>query len=172
MLDNRATGKTGSRTATEVFTVLVGIVLLLSLSLFGCSQAQNGAGAGAGNGGQSGEQGSAQSAQGTAAGKADYVTISAEEAKKIMDANSEAIILDVRTQQEFDQGHIPGAICIPVETIGSEPPSELADKDATILVYCRSGNRSKQAAEKLVALGYTDIREFGGINSWPYETTK
>lgn len=173
MLDNRAADRTGSRTATQVFTVLVGIILLLSLSLFGCSQAQNGAGAGSGvgsdNGGQAADQGNAQ---GTAAGKADYVIISAEEAKKIMDANSEAIILDVRTQQEFDQGHIPGAICIPVETIGSEPPSELADKDATILVYCRSGNRSKQAAEKLVALGYTDIREFGGINSWPYETTK
>ena len=80
------------------------------------------------------------------------------------------IILDVRTAQEYSEKHIPGAINIANESIGTEDISELPDKDQLILVYCRSGNRSKQASEKLVKLGYTNIIEIGGINSWPGET--
>jgi len=80
------------------------------------------------------------------------------------------IILDVRTVEEFSDGHIPGAICIPNETIGTEEIPELPDKDQLIMVYCRSGNRSKQASEKLAALGYRNIVEFGGINDWPGRT--
>ena len=81
-----------------------------------------------------------------------------------------AVLLDVRTPEEFADKHIPGAINIPSETISTEEIPELPDKDQLILVYCRSGNRSKQASEKLVALGYTNIVEFGGINDWPGET--
>ena len=81
-----------------------------------------------------------------------------------------AVLLDVRTPQEFADKRIPGAINIPNETIGTEEIPELPDQDQLILVYCRSGNRSKQASEKLVALGYTNIVEFGGINDWPGET--
>lgn len=96
-----------------------------------------------------------------------YHKISAEEAKEMMDTQ-EVIIVDVRTQAEYNEGHIENAILIPNETI-SEAPAELADKDAVILVYCRSGSRSKQASDKLVALGYTNIYDFGGIIDWPYE---
>ena len=81
-----------------------------------------------------------------------------------------AVLLDVRTPEEFADKHIPGAINIPNETIGTDEIPELPDKDQLILVYCRSGNRSKQASEKLAALGYTNIVEFGGINDWPGET--
>ena len=88
----------------------------------------------------------------------------------MMEEESGYIILDVRTPEEFADKHIPGAINIPNETIGKEEVPELPDKDQLILVYCRSGNRSKQAAEKLVALGYNKIVEFGGINDWPGET--
>jgi len=98
-----------------------------------------------------------------------YVNITAEEAKQIMDAEEGYIILDVRTQEEYDQGHIPGAILIPNTEIETRAEAELTDKDQLILVYCRSGNRSKQASEKLVVLGYTNIVEFGGINDWPGE---
>lgn len=99
-----------------------------------------------------------------------FTTISAEEAKKIMDSGDAYILVDVRTQEEFDEKHIDGALLIPNETIGTEPVELLPDKDAKILVYCRSGNRSRQASEKLVALGYTQIIDFGGIVDWPYET--
>lgn len=88
-----------------------------------------------------------------------------------MDEESGYIILDVRRQDEFDSGHIPGAVLLPNESISAtESIPSLPDKDQKILIYCRSGNRSKQAAEKLVGLGYTNIYEFGGINDWPYET--
>ena len=99
-----------------------------------------------------------------------YVNITAEEAKQIMDSEEGYIILDVRTQEEYDQGHIPGAIVIPHEEIGEKAEEVLTDKDQLILVYCRSGRRSKLAAEALVELGYTNIKEFGGIIDWPYET--
>jgi len=99
-----------------------------------------------------------------------YRQIKMDEAMKIMEEESGYIILDVRTPEEFKAMHIPNAINVPNETIGKDEISQLHDKDQLILVYCRSGNRSKQASEKLVALGYTNIVEFGGINDWPGET--
>ena len=99
-----------------------------------------------------------------------YRQITAEEAAAMMEEESGYIILDVRTSQEYSEKHIAGAINVPNETIGSEEIPELPDKDQLVLVYCRSGNRSKQAAEKLVKLGYTNIVEFGGINDWTGET--
>ena len=99
-----------------------------------------------------------------------YVSITAEEAKRIMDSEEGYIILDVRTQEEYDEGHIPGAIVISHEEIEEKAEDVLTDKDQLILVYCRSGRRSKIAAEALVELGYTNIKEFGGIIDWPYET--
>ena len=98
-----------------------------------------------------------------------YVNITAEEAKQIMDSEEGYIILDVRTQEEYDQGHIPGAIVISHEEITEKAEEVLTDKDQLILVYCRSGRRSKIAAEALAELGYTNIKEFGGIIDWPYE---
>ena len=98
-----------------------------------------------------------------------YRQIDMDEAIAMMEAESDYIILDVRTPEEFSEKHIPGAINVANETIGSEEIPELPDKDQLILVYCRSCNRSKQASEKLVALGYTNIIEFGGINDWPGE---
>ena len=98
-----------------------------------------------------------------------YRQINMDEAIAMMEAENDYIILDVRTPEEFSEKHIPGAINIANETIGSEEIPEVPDKDQLILVYCRSGNRSKQASEKLVALGYTNIVEFGGINDWPGE---
>ena len=99
-----------------------------------------------------------------------YRQINMDEAITMMEEESSYIILDVRTPEEFAKKHIPGALNIPNETIGTEEIPELPDKDQLILVYCRSGNRSKQASEKLVALGYTNIVEFGGINDWPGDT--
>ena len=99
-----------------------------------------------------------------------YRQVNAEEADSMMEEESGYIILDVRTAQEYSEKHIPGAINIPNETIGTEDIPELPDKEQLILVYCRSGNRSKQASEKLVKLGYTNIVEFGGINDWAGET--
>ena len=99
-----------------------------------------------------------------------YVNITAEEAKQIMDTEEGYVILDVRTKEEYDQGHIPGAIVISHEEIAEKAEEVLTDKDQLILVYCRSGRRSKLAAEALVELGYTNIKEFGGIIDWPYET--
>lgn len=102
--------------------------------------------------------------------EAKCMNITAEEAKKIMDTESDYIILDVRTEEEFAQGHIPGAMLIPDYAIREKAETALPDKDALILVYCRSGRRSKNAAQILAELGYSNIREFGGIVSWPYET--
>lgn len=98
-----------------------------------------------------------------------YRQVTTEEAVNIMQTEENYVILDVRTEQEFASGHIPGAALLPNETIGTEDIPLLPDKDQLILVYCRSGNRSKQAAEKLAQLGYTNIVEFGGINSWTGE---
>ena len=99
-----------------------------------------------------------------------YRQITMDEAIIMMEEESNYIILDVRTPEEFSEKHIPGAINIPNETIGTEEVPELPDKDQLILIYCRSGNRSKQASEKLVRLGYMNIVEFGGINDWPGDT--
>ena len=98
-----------------------------------------------------------------------YVNITAEEAKQIMDSEEGYIILDVRTQAEYAQGCIPGAVLLPLDDIEDKAHVVLPDKDQLILVYCRSGRRSKIAAEALVELGYTNIKEFGGIIDWPYE---
>lgn len=98
-----------------------------------------------------------------------YMNITPETAKQIMDTSKDYVILDVRTQEEFDQAHIPGAILIPNDHISAEAERVLMDKNQLILVYCRSGRRSKLAAEELVKLGYTNIKEFGGIIDWPYE---
>ena len=101
--------------------------------------------------------------------KTSYRQITADEAAQMMQEETGFVLLDVRTQEEYASGHIPGAICIPNETIGSEEIPELPDKDQLILVYCRSGNRSKQASQKLAEQDYTNVVEFGGINGWTGE---
>ena len=98
------------------------------------------------------------------------MNITAQQAKEIMDSQEGYIILDVRTQDEYDETHIPGAVLIPHDEITKKAEDLLANKDQLILVYCRSGRRSRLAAEALVELGYTNIKEFGGIIDWPYET--
>ena len=105
-------------------------------------------------------------------GSATYEQISGAEAKALMDSESGYIIIDARTQEEYDQGHILGAILIPEYEIADRAEKELPDKDQLILVYCRSGRRSKIAAEELVKLGYTNVKEFGGIIDWKYEIVK
>ena len=105
-------------------------------------------------------------------GSATYDQISGAEAKALMDSESGYIIIDARTQEEYDQGHIPGAILIPEYEIADRAEKELPDKNQLILVYCRSGRRSKIAAEELVKLGYTNVKEFGGIIDWEYEIVK
>ncbi len=102
--------------------------------------------------------------------KATYRKISAQKAKEMIDSGQDLIILDVRTPGEFAGAHVKDAINIANETIGSDRPSSLPDLDATILVYCRSGVRSAQASKKLLALGYTEVYDFGGIINWPYDT--
>ena len=99
-----------------------------------------------------------------------YEHISQEDAKNLMDHEEKCIVVDVRTEEEYAESHIKGAICIPNETIDESVTEVLTDKEQLILVYCRSGNRSVQASEKLAELGYTNIKEFGGINTWEYET--
>ena len=105
-------------------------------------------------------------------GSASYDQISGAEAKALMDSESGYIIIDARTQSEYDEGHIPGAILIPEYEIADRAEKELHDKNQLILVYCRSGRRSKIAAEELVKLGYTNVKEFGGIIDWEYEIVK
>ena len=106
-----------------------------------------------------------------APGKAAYHKISAEEAYEMM-ASQEVVVVDVRTREEYDGGHIENAVLVPNESIGSEMPEALPDKEATLLVYCRSGRRSKDAAQKLLALGYQSVYDFGGVIDWPYELVK
>ena len=101
-----------------------------------------------------------------------YEQITPEQAKTIMDTETNYIIIDARTEEEFAEGHIENAILIPEYEIAERAEKELPDKDALILVYCRSGRRSKIASEELVKLGYTNVKEFGGIIDWPYETVK
>ena len=127
------------------------IMLLISLSLFGLAACQGGSGNTKSLG---------------------YEQIDAQKAKEIMDSGAEYILIDSRTDEEFASGHIEGAILIPEYEIASRAPQEIPDKDALILVYCRSGRRSKIASEELVKLGYTNVKEFGGIIDWPYETVK
>ena len=124
------------------------IMLIISLSLFGLTACQYG-----GN-------------------NAIYEQITPQQAKEIMDTEQDYIIIDARTEEEFAEGHIQNAILIPEYEIKDRAEKELPDKDALILVYCRSGRRSKIASEELVNLGYTNVKEFGGIIDWPYEIVK
>ena len=102
-----------------------------------------------------------------------WITLTAREAKERLDEDAGIILLDVRTQEEYDGGHIPGAVCLPVETFGDgDLTTLLPDKNAEIFVYCRSGRRSAQAAKLLTDLGYTAVTDFGGILDWPYGTTR
>lgn len=98
-----------------------------------------------------------------------YQQITQEKAMEMMNTDPELVIVDVRREDEYAAGHIPGAILLPNESIGTEMPKELPDLDQVILVYCRSGNRSKQASQKLADMGYTNVYEFGGINTWSGE---
>jgi len=103
--------------------------------------------------------------------KAAYHKLSAEEAYEMM-SSQEVVVVDVRTREEYDGGHIENAVLVPNESIGSEMPEALPDKEATLLVYSRSGRRSKDAAQKLLALGYQSVYDFGGVIDWPYELVK
>ena len=113
--------------------------------------------------------GEASSSEGS---KGTFRQVTPDEGRKMMEESSGYIIVDVRTQKDYTAGHIQNAICIPNESIDKTPPAELADKNQEIFVYCRSGRRSKEAAQKLANMGYTNIVEFGGIISWNGEVTK
>ncbi len=128
------------------------LILLLGLLLTGCGNAGN----------DSADVTSENSS-------ATYTQISQEEAKEMMGKDDDHIVVDVRRTDEYAAGHIPGAILIPNEEIGTEQPAELPDLDQIILIYCRSGNRSKQASQKLADMGYTNVYEFGGIIDWTGE---
>ena len=99
----------------------------------------------------------------------DYMNISQKKAKEMMENLEEFVLLDARSEEEFFEGHIPGAIVIPHEEVLERAEAEIPEKDIPVFVYCRSGNRSKVAAEALASLGYSEVYEFGGINTWPYE---
>ena len=124
------------------------IMFLISMSLFGLTACQGGE------------------------NNATYEQITAEQAKTIMDTEKDYVIIDARTEEEFAEGHIENAILIPEYEIKDRAQKELSDKEQLILVYCRSGRRSKIASEELVKLGYTNVKEFGGIIDWPYKTVK
>lgn len=104
--------------------------------------------------------------------ESNYTQLTQDEAIAMMKESSDYLIVDVRTQEEYDEGHIPEAVCIPNETIGSEPPEELADFEQALFIYCRSGRRSKEAAQKLADMGYAQVYEMGGINTWPGKIEK
>ena len=122
-----------------------------------------------GNGTSSSESTQSEVRTTTASAAANYQQITQEKAKEMMQAEDGHIIVDVRRQDEYDSGHIPDAILIPNESIGTEQPKELPDLDQVILIYCRSGRRSKEASQKLADMGYTNIYEFGGIIDWTGE---
>ncbi|MBO5868692.1 MAG: rhodanese-like domain-containing protein [Oscillospiraceae bacterium] len=106
---------------------------------------------------------------GTVAVNGTYKQITQEEAKNLLDTAENFVLLDVRTREEYEDAHIPGAILIPVDEVEERAARELPDKNQLILVYCRSGNRSKTASQVLANMGYTNVQEFGGINDWPYD---
>lgn len=148
---------------------LASIVSLAGLTgCFGAAAGSNGNGNGNGNDNGNGN-GNESNATNDSSDSGSYQQVDAETAKELMDTEDDYVILDVRTQAEYDEGHIPGAILIPHDTVATAAEDALPDKGQLILVYCRSGNRSKQASQALVDLGYTNVVEFGGINSWPYE---
>ena len=134
---------------------LLAVVAVLCMLLTAC-----------GNGTSSAEGTQSEVRTTTASAAANYQQITQEEAEEMMRADDGHIIVDVRRQDEYDSGHIPGAILIPNESIGTEQPKELPDLDQVILIYCRSGRRSKEASQKLADMGYTHIYEFGGIIDW------
>lgn len=98
-----------------------------------------------------------------------YQQIGQEQAKEMMDQDEQLIVLDVRTKEEYEEGHIPGAVLLPLDELEENATNVLPDKEQVVLVYCRSGNRSRQASEVLSQKGYSNIYEFGGIMTWPYE---
>ena len=136
---------------------LLTAILILTAVLCGCTARE-----------QSAPDTAAPSA--TVRESASYTQIDTAQAARLIETEKDYIILDVRTEQEYKAGHIPNAVCIPNETITDKEPPELSDKDQLILVYCRSGRRSKEAAQKLADLGYTNVKEFGGIIDWTGET--
>ena len=156
-----------------LFTLLLTVILLVS-----CGEAEETQTKSSGEAiqeskaeGETGEEMQSQKPDGEVSSvQAVYVNINAQEAKEIMDSQTDYVILDVRTEEEFNEKHIPGAILIPDYEIEEKAEEILTDKDKLLLVYCRSGRRSKNASEILVRLGYTNIKEFGGIIDWPYET--
>lgn len=103
---------------------------------------------------------------------AEYKSVSSQEAKELMDSEDSYIILDVRTEEEYAEGHIKNAVLIPDYEIAERAEKELTDKNQLILVYCRSGRRSKIASDILVSLDYTNVVEFGGIIDWQYDIEK
>ena len=148
------------------YLTVMGIGIMAAVVLTAC----------AGKKGVSKESSDKGTAPGTSAAEAgsqemaEYVKLKPEEAKARIDSGDAIVIVDVRTPEEYGESHIGNAINIPVEDIGAEKPEALPDTDAEIMVYCRSGVRSKQAADKLLGLGYKNIKDIGGIKDWPYET--
>lgn len=142
---------------------LLGSTLTVVLFLTACSSAGKDSSSEASSGA------SAKTSERETAGSEAYHKITAKEAKEMMDAGSVTIV-DVRTAEEYAEKHIPDALLLPVESIGNEMPEALPDKNAVLLLHCRTGVRSKQAADKLAALGYTNVYDFGGIVDWTYET--
>ncbi len=148
----------------RTFLIAASLAGAISLAgLTGCFGAPSGSSGNAGKGSVASDNG------GSGNSSSSYQQVDAETAKKLMDTEDDYVILDARTQTEYDEGHIPGAILIPHDTVATAAEDAPPDKGQLILVYCRSGNRSKQASQTLVDLGYTNVVEFGGINSWPYE---
>ena len=131
--------------------LLKGLIIMIIFSLTACGAAEDNA---------------------TEPAEITYEQISAEEAKALMDTEEDYVIIDARTYDEYKEGHIPGAILIPEYEIADRAEDELPHKDQLILVYCRSGRRSKIASAELVKLGYTNVKEFGGIIDWTYEIVK
>ena len=148
----------------RTFLIAASLAGAISLAgLTGCFGAPSGSSGNAGKGSVASDNG------GSGNSSSSYQQVDAETAKKLMDTEDDYVILDARTQTEYDEDHIPGAILIPHDTVATAAEDAPPDKGQLILVYCRSGNRSKQASQTLVDLGYTNVVEFGGINSWPYE---
>lgn len=143
---------------------IVSGVLAAAMLLAGCA----GQGTGPMQGGSAASMPQAGQEAGSGMQEQAYHKITAEEAKQMMDEGGVTVV-DVRTEAEYKEGHIPGAVLVPNETIRSEPPEALPELDAVLLVHCRTGVRSKQAADKLVGMGYTQVYDFGGIRDWPYD---
>ena len=149
---------------TLVATLLLAAVLAAVLA--GCGGNQGSSGNGSGSAGTNGSTGADSASK-----KASYQKASPQKAQQMMAESTDFIILDVRTESEYLEKHLIGATLLPVDEVASRAPGELPDKDQLIFVYCRSGGRSASAAQTLVGLGYTNVYDLGGINSWPYETT-